>query len=576
MNKDRIDIKSPTFSDYDLYDILDNKDNYSLEQLEYIFSNRENIFSILNGNFLENTYKMILSLNIPKLNQIYMGEDILSFLRNLHKLDIIYEIVNNLEMDTSSLLLNTNCLIDIGEKIGNEYKKNLFYNKYPTGNLGSEYYYFLLNIPRLKDNDTLFKILDFYLTNSKYLCVFHILRNGLKKEDLQEYLISRKNLITKIVQENNSNLSLVLGALPIILRKSEFFKERENIALYLDEFDYNCIFHNDFGGKYRLDEKILNDNRFIEKFVGSYCDVEESLRLVTDNEKLIQKMLTKIKLYNEMKNKIVSSLNDTRNEFKTYLEILMNSGIDVYQIEFLKDMIDVIFLNKRIKEVFFKYKNINLEKIKFEILNNVIKSSRENIASSITNPLNKNMVYIEYILNDKKVLIPTIIYDNETYTFLVRRMESGEHLFDETYKEGIEYYSIITEKNRSIYYGNTGIKFGYAIVNPEDIMQVNSFDAISQNSQGNKYIKPYIKYPEWVSMEELNERTLKSESYNEIRIKGKHIPDFVISYDEPNEDTLRYSYEHSTPMIKILRKKYPNAIEKCVDPYYQDPYSHCQ
>ena len=107
-------------------------------------------------------------------------------------------------------------------------------------------------------------------------------------------------------------------------------------------------------------------------------------------------------------------------------------------------------------------------------------------------------------------------------------------------------------------------------------MQVNSFDAISQNSQGNKYIKPYIKYPEWVSMEELNERTLKSESYNELRIKGKHIPDFVISYDEPNEDTLRYSYEHSTPMIKILRKKYPNAIEKCVDPYYQDPYSHCQ
>ena len=59
------------------------------------------------------------------------------------------------------------------------------------------------------------------------------------------------------------------------------------------------------------------------------------------------------------------------------------------------------------------------------ILNNVIKSSRENIASSITNPLNKNMVYIEYILNDEKVLIPTIIYDNESYTFLVRRMESG-------------------------------------------------------------------------------------------------------------------------------------------------------
>ena len=28
--------------------------------------------------------------------------------------------------------------------------------------------------------------------------------------------------------------------------------------------------------------------------------------------------------------------------------------------------------------------------------------------------------------------------------------------------------------------------------------------------------------------------------YNELRIKVKHIPNFVISYDEPNETTLRY------------------------------------
>ena len=65
----------------------------------------------------------------------------------------------------------------------------------------------------------------------------------------------------------------------------------------------------------------------------------------------------------------------------------------------------------------------------------------------------------------------------------------------------------------------------------------------------------------------INERTLKSQSYNELRIKGKYIPDFIISYDEPNEATLRYSNEHSTPMVKILRKSYPNAIEQCGDPY---------
>ncbi len=453
--KDRINIRNYTFSDYDLCVLLNHKDDYSLEQLECIFSNQENIFAILKGKYIKSTYEMILNLNISKLNQIYMSEEV-----------------------------------------------------------------------------------------------------------LQECPINRKDLITKIIQENNCDLSFILGKLPDNIRKSEFFKDRENAAIHLATFDYYRLFHDDFDGKYRLDEKILDDDRFIEKFVGYYGDIEESLRLVADNKTLI-----KVKSYNDMKNKIASSLNDSESEFKTYLEILMNSSVNVYEIEFLKDMIDVVFFNKRIKEVFFKYKNMNLEKIKLEILSNVIKSSRENIASSITNPLDKNIVNMEYILNGEKVLIPTIIYDNETYTFLVRRVSSGKHFYDGTYEDGIDYYSTITEKNRSMYHGDSGVKFGYVRVLPEDIIQVNSFDAISQNSHSNKYIAPYIKYPEWVSMEELNERTLKSQSYNELRIKGKYIPDFIISYDEPNEATLRYSNEHSTPMVKILRKSYPNAIEQCGDPY---------
>lgn len=567
--KDRINIKNYTFSDYDLCVLLNHKDSYSLEQLECIFSNQENIFAILKGKYIKSTYEMILNLNISKLNQIYMSEEVLSFLRSSNKLDRIYEIVDKLEMDASPLLLNTNCLIDIGETVENDYKKSNLssFDTFPRRDVGNAYFYFLLRIPSLKDHHTLFKILDFYLTRPKYLSTFYILRNDVEKEVLQEYLISRKDLITEIIQENNCDSSFILGKLPDNIRKSKFFKDRENVAIHLADFDYYRLFRDDFDGKYRLDEKILDDDRFIEKFVGYYRDVEESLRFVTDNEMLIKKLLTKVKLYNDMKNKIVRSLNDAESEFKTYLEILMNSGIDVYEIEFLKDMIDVVFFNKRIKEVFFKYKSMNLEKIKLEILNHVIKSSRENIASSITNPLDKNIVYMEYTLGDEKVSIPTIVYDNETYTFLVRRVRSGKHFYDGTYKDGIEYYSTITEKNRSMYYGDSGVKFGYVRVKPEDIIQVNSFDAISQNSNSNKYIAPYIKYPEWVSMEELNKRTLESQSYNELRIQGKYIPDFVISYDEPNDASLRYSYEHSTPMVKILRKCYPNAIEQCEDPY---------
>lgn len=573
--KTKLNIKNWIFSDYDLLSILKNKDSYSLEQIEYIFSNKENAFAIINGNYIKYTYELLLNLNISKINQIYMSEEILSFLRNSNNLNKVYGIIENLEVDVSQLLLNINCLIDIGEKVADKYKKSKIdiFDKLPNIKLCTNYCYFLLYIPRLKNINTLFKILDFYLTNPKYLSTFFILRSGLKEEVLQEYLNSRKELITKIIQENKCDLSLILGELPDKLRKNEFFKERENIALHLSTSDYFSLFRDDFNGKYRLDKKTINDENFIRKFIGCYNTntAEKALKLITDDEELIQKIFSKIKLYIDMKKKIINNLNDSIDEFMTYLKILINSGINVFEIEFLKDMIDVIFNNKRIKEVYIKYENINLEKIKLEILSNVIKFSRENIAASITNPLENKVVYTEYMLDNEKVLIPTIIYDKETYTFLVRRMDSGQHFYDGTYKDGLECYSTITDKNRSMFYGNTGIKFGYIRVIPEDIIQVNSFDAISQSSNSNKYISPYIKYPEWVSMEELNKRTLENKSYNEIRIKGKYIPDFVVSYDEPNEKTLRYSHEHSTPMVKILRKNYPNAVEEC-----EDPYSHWQ
>lgn len=564
--KDRIDIKNWTFSDYDLNAILNDKQNYSEEQLKCIFSNKENIFTIINGNYIENTYEMILNLNNPKLNLIYMGEEFLSALTNLNKLDKIYKIINKLEIDINPLLLNVNCLIDIGKKVEKEYKKRS-HNKLLGCDINNTYPYFLLEIPKLEDSNALFKILDFYLTNSKYLSTFYILRNGLKNEVLQEYLISRKNLITKIIQENNCRSNLILENLPNNIRKNEIFKERENVIIHIDILDYYRLFHDDFEGKYRLDEKILNDNRFIEKFINYYGDVEKLLRLVTTNDELIKRLIAKVKIYTNMRKRLLNSLNDSENEFRTYLEILINSNVDVYEIEFLKDMIECIFFNEHIKESFFKYKNKNLEKMKLNILSNVIKSSQESIVASVTNPLDKSIVYTDYMLNDEKFLIPTITYDNENYTFLVRRMNSGEHLYDGTYQDRVGYYSIITEKNRSMYDGNSGIKFGYANINSEDIIQINSFDAISKNSYGDKYIEPYIKYPEWVCMEELNKRTLESRSYNELRIKGKYIPEFVISYDEPNEATLKYSHDHNTPMVKILRKSYKSAIEQCKDPY---------
>lgn len=565
MFKDKVDIKICGFSGYDLWSLLNNKECYSLEQLENILSVKENILEILKGDFLESTYKMIFDLNIPSLKEIYMSEEILSILKNLNKLDKIYKISQELEIDVSKIFLNTERLIDVGEKVLDNIKIRMLreLTTLPTCTYDDEYYHFISKVSSL-ENNILFKVLDFYLRNVKYISTFYLLRDRIERDVFQEYLISRKDLITEVVQKNECDLSLLLRW--DLYGGKQFFKERENVVLYLTRYEYYFLFHSIFEGKYRLGEKVLNDTQFIKKFIDDDRDIEEFLRYTIDNEDLIKKLLIKIRIYKKMKKILINGLNDSANEFTTYLEILMNSGIDVSEIEFLKDMIDVFF-NKRIKEIFIKYKNVNLEKMKLEILNKVIKSSRENIARSITNPLRKNIIDIEYFLDGEKITVPTIIYDSETFIFLVRRMSSKTSFYDEYYKNKIEYFSTITEKNRSMFYGDSGIKFGYAFIKPKDIVHVNSFDSACKESSRNKYIGPYIKYPEWVSMQTLNERTLKNKSYNELRIKGEYIPDFVISYDEPNEDDLSYSFEHNVPIVKILRKSYPNAIEQFNDPY---------
>ena len=44
----------------------------------------------------------------------------------------------------------------------------------------------------------------------------------------------------------------------------------------------------------------------------------------------------------------------------------------------------------------------------------------------------------------------------------------------------------------------------------------------------------------------------KSFTKNEIKIKGPHTPDFSLSYGEPNEATIQFSYNNKT-LVKILR-----------------------
>ncbi len=88
---------------------------------------------------------------------------------------------------------------------------------------------------------------------------------------------------------------------------------------------------------------------------------------------------------------------------------------------------------------------------------------------------------------------------------------------------------------------------------------------ISQESD--KYVKSLLKYPEWVTADKLNKDTLYNDSYSEIRIYGKYVPDFYVSFDEPDEKCVETLNRYGSTLVKILRKSYPNAIEETEDPY---------
>ena len=572
--KDRISSLKWIFSNYDLFRIIDNISEYSDEEIINIFSNPKNIIEVINGYYFEDIYLNILNYNNSFLNNIYLSKDCIDLIRKTNKMNMFYSIIPNIKTNIQSIMLDEDSLIDIGECLLENYQNNVFdnYNMMPKLDNIYKYFNFFYNVDKIKDKNILYEILDFYLNNDRYLSTFYLLRRHLNQDDLDFYYSSRRNVITKIIQDNKSdNIKFILSKLPQDMYIMEFFKERETFALYCNMNDYSSIFKWCFNGNYLLDENIICDNRFMEKFIDYYLNIMRELSLVCKNDIIINKVYSNISKYKNMKEIIMKQLNDTSLEFKTYLNILINSGIDVYSIEFLHDMIDVVFFNKRIEEVFYKYEREDLESIKLNILNNLINKSRQDIVSSLTNPLEKRSIPTPYILDGREVTIPTIVYSSEPYNFLIRRVQTGMHFTNGNYREKVESYSTITEKNRSSYYGDSGVKCGYISINPNDIVHINSYDSVCTNSNKNKYISAYVKYPEWVSSWKLNERTLQSKSYNEIKIKGIHPPDFSLSYDEPNEATIRFSYNNNKTLVKILRKSYPNAIENC-----DDPYSHLQ
>ena len=552
--------------------ILSSKYNYSTQYMEEVFLDKKTIKYLINCRFFSSLYNSILNSKSKKLKEYYLSSEFINFLKDNNKLHIIYKkwYFDGTDIDVG-FLFNEENLDYVGKEVALEYKKhNIFHWAGGIGPFDSKYNYFIHLALNKLDEEQFYCLLDYYLTHPDYLPLFRYIRKFIGEKKYHEYLESRRDLITKVIEnsDNADTYLIIENEYQSNLLKDQL-KGREKALINCDvlSFEYSVgPVYDPPKDKIILSDEILNHPKFISKFIDSDSNVRSLLKLVTDDDVYIDSVVREVEKLKKYKKEIINNLGDTKEEFKSYLQILDRSLLKEIP-EFINDMIDVIFYNTRIEEVYEKYKNANLEKMKLDLLNNVIRQSRESIVSALTNPFEKKVELLDYKLDGKIVKIPTIIYDGDDYNFLIRRVNSGNYYYRDSFKGCESSYSIINEKNRSVFYGNSGVISGFITVNPEDITQINSFDAISQSQKSDKYVDSLMKYPEWVTAEKLNDDTLYNDSYNEIRIIGKYVPDFYVSFDEPNEKCIKTLSRYGSTLVKILRKNYPNAIEKFEDPY---------
>ena len=563
------------FSIYELSKIIEDREDYSPLQLIKILTNKSNMFRLLEDSYFPSDFLHILNLDINLITEFYLDKDFQKEIRSQDKLaDIYYEANYHYPLDYNNerfLTIEGN-LDEIGSEISEEYAevryKDNFFEDY-------KYKYFFRCIEKLKDQKSIYKVLDFFLKNAKYLKAFQLVSKDIDKNLLEQYYKERADLITKVV--NTGDLKLIENIfinLDSEELEMEVTKERIRFIYALSGEQLYEIFVRRLNNSYKLYESDLDLVKFLSIFKGQdYYLSYNYLDGILPEEDFRKRLILKVREHNNIMEEIFDRLGDTYEEFLIYLKIINRSSFKDSLSEskqaFINDLKNTLLKKDYLSAIDFskKYKYVDIKKFKLEILEEIKNKSRLSVISSLTD-LSKCKSEIQvYKLRNKTYKIPTIVFAGEPYNFLIRRMHNGKRLNNNDYMESEKCYSTIYEENRSVFYGDTGIKFGYSNVAPEDITYMYPFDAISNNFTKQKYYQSGLKIPAWLSAEDLNKKAKNNKCYNEIRIYGKYFPDFVVSYDEPNEVTIDYAGNNNTLMVKILRKSYPNSIEFNDDPY---------
>ncbi len=574
------------FSEYELKRILDNyekgeESDYSYEQFEIIFTNRKNMEILLGTSKFGEIFLRVLNLNKKEVSKAYLDDWFIKRIIEEDKLEAIftrsflsskYELKHNKrEFFTNKIILD-----EVREKsIEN-------YNYHVENRTIEDIYYstYFSEIRRLKNEELLFEILDYLVENEVFngFALATDSNGAIEEETVSKYYSSRRDLITKVINESQSGM---IGKLFTNLRgdnlKREIFKERECIINHLNYEDFTTIFKYGLDGSYKISPENVDVDSVMKIFGGDSYDLLKNLNCFLDDKNLIEEIYNKVLGHEKIISAVSERLNDTVEQYEIYLDIIESSSyfdsLTNEEKKFLMDMRTLIIERdyRSSLALWDEYQNAELEEIKLAILEKVKNQSRQNIISSLTDLDKFDKKIQSYKFGEKVYNIPTIIFDGQPYNFIIRTLDSGRHYLDGSFRDKTACYSTIFQENRSAFYGNTKVKFGYSNIRPEDIEYVYPFDAISNNFHDHKYYPKGLKRPLWLSADELNRVAKRNRSYDELRIKGFYLPDFVVSYDEPNEKSVVAADTFDATMVKILRKSYPNSIE-----YTDDPYSNWQ
>ena len=557
-----INYEEYSYSSYELKKILEDVTSYDSKQLIDIFTNTKVIDNVLSSEYFSHLFVLILNLNLDEITDVYLSDDVQRKIRDNNLVKKMYHNLGDLKcnyMKTFMIYDNLKVISDCAKE-----EEKWFDFLSPIDRLSS-FFYFYNSIKKIKNKELSFRLLDYFLFYDCNLTCFYKIRSSLDDDGLKEYFDSRRDKITNFINKNNcSQLYNIFEGLSKDMLEKEITKDRESLIYGLNASTFNNIFCYKLDGLYKFDR----DDYDVERLVSVLEDVYfPNIERVFTSDKIRKEIKEGIDSYKKIRKTVLKLLNDNIKDFKDYLIIIYSSSyfksLDIKYITFINDMKELVLGHNYSKalELFEKYCDDDLEQIKLSILKEVENKAKESILSSLTDLSTCEETHEEYAVGDKKYNIRVIYFDGDDYQFLVRSMHSAEHLFNGNYIDKIEYYSTIYNDNRSMYCGNTYLKFGYCSIPLEDIIYTVPIDAICYNFDERKYGFKGAILPKWLSNDDLNIKTKQSGGYNEIRIKGLHIPDFVISYDEPNNKTVVYAGEHDVPMVKILRKSYPNAIE---------------